>query len=132
MLTENRRVARRFALIWGVTPVCAKMPAGLDEVFLQAGQEARKRGLLSPGGLAIVTAGFPIFGWIGARHQDARLSRDRPGYATLVACTSIVPFAAIAARRQRLGARDLPPLAVVVGLLLFVVLRAWHDELFGR
>lgn len=77
-------------------------------------------------------AGFPIFGWIGARHQDARLSRDRPGYATLVACTSIVPFAAIAARRQRLGARDLPPLAVVVGLLLFVVLRAWHDELFGR
>jgi pyruvate kinase len=62
MLTENDRVARRFALIWGVTPVRTKIPPDLDLVFALAGGEARKRGLLAPGGLAIVTAGFPIFG----------------------------------------------------------------------
>jgi pyruvate kinase len=62
MLTESENVARRFALIWGVTPVHAKMPRELDDVFVLAGGEAQKRGLLEPGGLAIVTAGFPIFG----------------------------------------------------------------------
>ena len=62
MLTESGSVARRFALIWGVTPVHAKMPRELDDVFTLAGAEARKRGLLEPGGLAIVTAGYPIFG----------------------------------------------------------------------
>jgi len=62
MLTESERVARRFALIWGVTPVCTRMPKDLDEVFVLAGREARTRGLLAPGGLAIVTAGYPIFG----------------------------------------------------------------------
>jgi len=62
MLTESDRVARRFALIWGVTPVRTKMPADLKDVFVLAGREAKKRGMLAPGGLAIVTAGFPIFG----------------------------------------------------------------------
>jgi pyruvate kinase len=62
MLTEAERVARLFALIWGVTPVVTRMPADLDEIFALAGREAQKRGMLSPGGLAVVTAGFPIFG----------------------------------------------------------------------
>jgi pyruvate kinase len=62
MLTGSRKVAQRFALIWGVIPVCAKMPADLKAVFDLAGQEAQRRGLLAPGQLAVVTAGFPIFG----------------------------------------------------------------------
>ena len=62
MLTGSRKVAQRFALIWGVIPVCTKMPADLKEVFDLAGQEAQKRGLLAPGQLAVVTAGYPIFG----------------------------------------------------------------------
>lgn len=62
MLTENERVARRFALIWGVTPVLTKMPSDLKDVFDLAGDEALKRQMLSPGGLAVITAGFPIFG----------------------------------------------------------------------
>ncbi len=62
MLTESERVARRFALVWGVTPVCTKMPRDLDKVFELAGREAERLGLLAPGGLAIVTAGYPIFG----------------------------------------------------------------------
>jgi pyruvate kinase len=62
MLTQNERVARRMALIWGVTPVVAKMPANLNDVFAAAGEEARKSGMLVLGGLAVITAGFPIFG----------------------------------------------------------------------
>ena len=62
MLTEDEHVARRFALVWGVTPVVYEMPTDLDEIFALAGREAQKRGMLSPGGLAVVTAGFPIFG----------------------------------------------------------------------
>ncbi|MEM3041990.1 MAG: pyruvate kinase [Thermoplasmata archaeon] len=62
MLTENRRIARRFALIWGVIPICVKMPGELSEVFRLAGEEAKMRGLLAPGELAVVTAGYPIFG----------------------------------------------------------------------
>lgn len=76
--------------------------------------------------------GFPLFAWVGARHQDARLARQRPGYAALVAETSFVPFAAIVTGRQRLVVRELPLFAVAAGLLLFLVLRSWHDALFAR
>lgn len=77
MLTESDRVARRFALIWGVTPVRTKMPADLKDVFVLAGQEAKKRGLLAPGGLAIVTAGFPIFGTPTNLIYIHRLEREK-------------------------------------------------------
>jgi len=39
-----------------------KMPSDLKDVFDLAGDEALKRQMLSPGGLAVITAGFPIFG----------------------------------------------------------------------
>jgi len=77
MLTESERVSRRFALIWGVTPVQVKMPKDLDEVFEQAGKEARRRGMLEPGGLAIVTAGFPIFGTPTNLIYVHRLEREK-------------------------------------------------------
>ena len=66
--------------------------------------------------------GFPLFVWIGSRHQDARLARDRPGYRELMAETSLVPFAAILAGHQRLVARELPLVPIAVGLVLAVVL----------
>ena len=62
MLTESERVARSFALVWGVTPVVTRMPANLDEVFAVSLRSAKERGMLPPGKLAVVTAGFPIFG----------------------------------------------------------------------
>jgi pyruvate kinase len=62
MLTESEEVARKFALIWGVIPVCTPVPANLKELLDLAGEEAGRRGLLAPGGLAIITAGYPIFG----------------------------------------------------------------------
>jgi pyruvate kinase len=62
MLTENPKVANRFALIWGVTPVFIKMPTDLADIFKLAGELTRKRGLAAGGDRVIVTAGFPIYG----------------------------------------------------------------------
>src|SRR5262245_38584549 len=75
--------------------------------------------------------GFPLFGWIGSRHQDARLSRDRPPYAALVRQTSYVPFAAIVSGRQRLALGELPWLGLAAGIVVAVALRHWHGVLFG-
>ena len=89
--------------------------------------------LLVNGSLAAVLffAGFPVFAWIGARHQDARKTRDRPGYRDLAAVTSIVPFGAIATGKQRLVVAELPLAGLAAGLVLTVVLRAYHGALFG-
>jgi uncharacterized membrane protein len=75
--------------------------------------------------------GFPLFVALGARHQDARLSRDRPGYRQLVEQTSFVPFAAIIAGRQRLVTGELPWGGLAAGIAATVVLRYWHGALFG-
>jgi uncharacterized membrane protein len=75
--------------------------------------------------------GFPLFTWIGARHQDGRKRREVAGYDALVAATSIVPFAAILSGRQRLVARELPLPALAGGLILTVVIRWYHHPLFG-
>jgi len=75
--------------------------------------------------------GFPLFAWIGARHQDSRKVLTVPGYETLLATTSIVPFAAILAGRQRLVARELPIAAVAIGVVATVLLRTYHQRLFG-
>ncbi|HEV7734149.1 MAG TPA: NnrU family protein [Candidatus Binatia bacterium] len=75
--------------------------------------------------------GFAVWVWMGTRHQDARLTRDRPGYGALVASTSFVPFAAILARRQRLVIAELPFVSIAAGLVLAVAVRWWHGTLFG-
>ena len=76
-------------------------------------------------------AGFPLFVWIGTRHQDARLARDRPGYGELIAQTSVVPFGAILGGRQRLVVSELPWGSMAAGLVLGIVVRQWHGFLFG-
>src|SRR5262249_20511561 len=53
--------------------------------------------------------GFPLFAWIGSRHQDERLARGKAGYRGLVADTSFLPLAALPAGAPR--AR--PPRAAV-------------------
>lgn len=75
--------------------------------------------------------GFPVWVWIGSRHQDARLARAKPGYAELVRQTSLVPFAAILTGRQRLVAGELPFTSITAGLALATALRWWHGPLFG-
>lgn len=75
--------------------------------------------------------GFPLFVWIGTRHQDARLTRDRPGYGALIAETSLVPFAAVLTGRQRVVAAELPWGAMGAGLAVAAAVRWWHASLFG-
>lgn len=89
--------------------------------------------LLVNGNLADVAffGGFPLFSWVGARHQDERLTRERDGYGDVVRASSVLPFAAIAAGRQRLVPGELSVGVVAVGLALTVVLRVYHRALFG-
>lgn len=75
--------------------------------------------------------GFPLFAWIGSRHQDERLARSKPGYDRLVAETSLVPFGAVLSGRQHLSARELPWAGFVAGIVLALVVRHWHGTLFG-
>jgi uncharacterized membrane protein len=75
--------------------------------------------------------GFPLFAWIGSRHQDARLARTKPGYRELMAETSIVPFAAVLTGRQRLVPRELPWSGFAGGVVLTLVVQHWHSTLFG-
>lgn len=82
-------------------------------------------------GDVVFFAGFPIFGWIGAHHQDARMAHERAGYRNVIAHTSIVPFAAVVTGRQSLIVRELPVAGVAAGLVLAVVLRTFHPVLFG-
>jgi uncharacterized membrane protein len=75
--------------------------------------------------------GFPIWVWLGSRHQDARLSASKPGYTDFAARTSLIPFAAILTGRQRLAVGELPFASIAAGLALAVALRWWHGTLFG-
>ena len=89
--------------------------------------------LLVNGNLADVVffGGFPLYTWIGARHQDERMARDRPGYRNVITNTSVIPFAAILAGRQSLVPRELPLSGIAVGLGLAIALRYFHPTLFG-
>ena len=75
--------------------------------------------------------GFPLFAWIGSRHQDERLARNKAGYRELVADTSFVPFAAVLSGRQRLVPRELPWGGFAAGVVLALAVRHWHGALFG-
>jgi uncharacterized membrane protein len=82
-------------------------------------------------GDVVFFGGFPLYSWIGARHQDTRMARERAAYRDVIAHTSVLPFGAILAGRQSLIVRELPVAGMVVGLLLAVVLRTFHATLFG-
>lgn len=75
--------------------------------------------------------GFPLFVWIGSRHQDERMSKDKPGYRELAARTSLVPFAALVMGRQRLVLADLPWGGLAAGVVMAVIIRHFHGTLFG-
>lgn len=81
---------------------------------------------------AVFMAGFAVLGIAGARHQDARnlVTRGR-AYADYVAVTSIVPFAAVLAGRQRMVWSELPIAGFALGLGLAALLRLAHGSLFA-
>jgi uncharacterized membrane protein len=75
--------------------------------------------------------GFPLFAWAGAAHQDGRKVHEVPGYDELLRTTSFVPFAAILAGRQRFVARELPWAGLAAGVVVAIVLRQYHGQIFG-
>ena len=133
--------------------VCSLVPSAAAPSAMQATGPAEARGvtritrhpmlaafglfgvahLLMNGSLGDVVffGGFPVFGWIGGRHQDERKTRQVAGYDRVVATTSIMPFGAILRGRQRLVPGELPWVPLGVGLVLTVVVRQYHAVLFG-
>jgi uncharacterized membrane protein len=72
-------------------------------------------------------AGFPLFAIAGCRHQDQRKRATLADYEAWCAATPFLPFARPTALR---GLRELPPLAIGLGVGLTALLRWLHGPLF--
>jgi uncharacterized membrane protein len=75
--------------------------------------------------------GFSVFAWIGAAHQDSRKVVDMPGYAEFKNSTSFVPFGAMLNGQQQLNLQELRWPIVLLALVIFYIVRAYHPQLFG-
>jgi uncharacterized membrane protein len=82
---------------------------------------------------AFLMGSLALFALLGAWFQDRKLLalRGEP-YAAYLAATSTLPFAAIAAGRQRLVASELPYGTLLLGLALAWLLRSLHAHLFDH
>lgn len=74
--------------------------------------------------------GFPAFVWIGCVHMDSR-KRAIPALESYYAQTSLLPFAAIVAGRNRIALGEVPLRGVLAGVVVTGVLFAFHSQLFG-
>jgi uncharacterized membrane protein len=75
---------------------------------------------------------FGLTALIGMPSIDAKLARRNPeGWARLSRATSILPFGAIAAGRNRLVLGEIGWLAPLIGLALWAVLLHLHGRIFG-
>ena len=73
-------------------------------------------------------AGFPLFALIGCAHQDRRkLAIEGPAYRAWHERTPFLPFSG---RETLRGLRELPRLAIPIGVALAVGLRLLHGPLF--
>lgn len=73
--------------------------------------------------------GFPLFAWIGCRHQDARkLAAGDDGFRAFHAATVFWPFSAPG---QVPAALREDAVAIAVGVVLAIVVRVFHPQLFG-
>ena len=80
----------------------------------------------------IFFGGFVVFAIISSFHQDRRtLAGGRDEVARFQAETSLLPFGAIVAGKQRLALREYNKGALVVALLLAAVLWYFHPVVFG-
>jgi uncharacterized membrane protein len=76
--------------------------------------------------------GFVVFSLVGALHQDARKQRDEgERLAEFYAQTSVLPFGAILAGRNRLVVEEVPWLGLLIGLVAAVAIYLLHPRLFG-
>ncbi len=74
--------------------------------------------------------GFPAFVWIGCVHMDSR-KRAIPELESYYAQTSLLPFAAIVAGRNRIALGEVPLRGVLAGVVVTGLLFAFHSQLFG-
>lgn len=75
---------------------------------------------------------FLVTALAGMPSIDAKVARRDPeGWARFAACTSILPFGAIAAGRNRLALGEIGWLAPVLGVALWAALLYVHPWLFG-
>jgi uncharacterized membrane protein len=80
----------------------------------------------------IFFGGFVVYGVISAPHQDRRVRATGPDEArTFLAETSFMPFAATLSGRQRLAPREFSIVGLVVSVVVFLILRQFHGQLFG-
>jgi len=76
--------------------------------------------------------GFAVYGVLSAVHQDRRTRATGPeAVGEFQARTSLFPFAAILSGKQRLAPREYSLPALVGAVVAFVVIRAFHAQLFG-
>lgn len=75
--------------------------------------------------------GLVVYAWLGAWHQDVRKSADIPGYEEFRLSTSFLPFGAIVSRRQPVPFGELRWGMIVIGLIAFYLVRAFHPSIFG-
>lgn len=77
-------------------------------------------------------AGFVVYALYGSRHQDARKQADRSNdLSAFYAETSVLPFAAILGGRNQLALREIPIIAVILGVIVAGLLYTFHRQLFG-
>jgi uncharacterized membrane protein len=82
---------------------------------------------------AVLMGGLAVVAVAGAWHQDRKFLRQRgEPYGAYLEATSMVPFGAIVAGRQRLAWRELPVGALALGVGLAVVLRTIHGSIFAH
>ena len=72
-------------------------------------------------------AGMPLFAIVGCAHQDRRKRATLPGYAAWCDAAPFLPFTGRATLR---GLRELPPLAIAIGIAAATGLRWLHGPLF--
>jgi uncharacterized membrane protein len=112
-------------------------PIGLDRItrdpffsgtVLVAGSHALLAAQLTG---TVFFAGFALLAIAGPLHQGTKLRALRgEAYNHYLAQTSAIPFAAIAAGRQRFVASEMPWGAFAAGLVAAAALRLGHDHLF--
>lgn len=80
----------------------------------------------------IFFGGFPLFGIVGGLHQDARKrATEGESLRAFYRETSFLPFAAIAAGRNRLIVAEIPWSGVAIGFGVVATLYVFHARLFG-
>ncbi|MBM7701231.1 pyruvate kinase [Metabacillus iocasae] len=59
-VAANDSVARRLALVWGVTPIVGEHVSTIDDMLDHSVQAGLKTGIISHGDLVVITAGVPV------------------------------------------------------------------------